>query len=168
MKITKSILKTMIKKELNLLNEEDYIVQVGDSISKIADKKGISVSAILGANSNKFDRDKVSDWKRGDRPDKTLDTTSNTAGTRNPNWIYPGETIKLPGPATQNTARAASTTPPRDPVDAVSLPSSTDIEAVVGSETAKEYKEECKEDILKILNVLISVIDSMKAKVEKE
>jgi hypothetical protein len=164
MKITKSILKTMIKKELNLLNEADYTVQVGDSISKIADNEEISVSAILSANSDKFDKTKVSNWRRGDRPGP-LDTTSNTAGTRNPNWIYPGEIIKLPfsSPARE----PVGTGPGRDTTDDIVLPSTGDIEAVVGTETADEYREDCKDSILAVLNALITTIDSMKERVSK-
>ena len=71
MKITKSLLKTMIKKELNLLNEKAHIVKKGESLSIIAAKYGTTVSDILGAN-KQFNRDKLRDWSDNPQtyPDK--------------------------------------------------------------------------------------------------
>jgi len=37
----------------------------------------------------------------------------------------------------------------------------------VGTETADEYREDCKDSILAVLNALITTIDSMKERVSK-
>jgi LysM repeat protein len=165
MKITKNILKTMIKKELNLLNEESYTVKKGDSLSKIAANYGTTVSDILRANSQ-FDSRKLRDWSGP--PNQTYPAKGDVKGgrDRNPNWIYPGETIKLP--ATSPERPKAVQPAPSKILDAPPVPPTDDLQDIVDTETAREYKKECKDDILEILNALISVIDSMKKKVEKK
>lgn len=90
--VKKQVLKRIIKEEISrFLTEASYTVKRGDSLSKIARANNISLDSILSANSQ-FDRALLG--SQGSSPGPN-DRQGNTG--RNPNWIYPGETIQIPG-----------------------------------------------------------------------
>ena len=78
----------------------------------IANKKGVSISVILGAN-QQFAKSKLGKWKRGDKPG---DEDKIGASNRNPNWIYPGEKLTIPSASgSSRTSSRQLQSPPQSP-----------------------------------------------------
>ena len=107
MLLKKQYLKKIIKEELNrILTESAYTVSRGDSLSKIARSHGVSLDALLISNAQ-FDRSLLR--SQGSSPGPN-DREGNTG--RNPNWIYPGETIQIPGSTEGGPSSARASTGP--------------------------------------------------------
>lgn len=117
---------------MNLLNEAPYTVKKGDTLSQIAKDKNIDINDLLAANPQ-FDVNKLGDWKDGDSPgpgDKPGEED------RNPNWIFPGDTIEL------------------------DVAPDSELEG----EVVQEVQKECKTDIIAILDELVIKIDEIRAR----
>jgi LysM repeat protein len=65
------------------------VVQPGDNLTQVAADNGVSLEELLAAN-----------------PQFSQDPASNP-GTRNPDLVYPGEVVFVPGPESKATATAA-------------------------------------------------------------
>jgi dsDNA-specific endonuclease/ATPase MutS2 len=132
MKITRDRLKDIIKREMNLLSEASYTVKRGDTLSQIAKDNNIDINDLLAANPQ-FNADKLDDWSDGDTPD-----TGDKPGEqdRNPNWIFPGDTIEL----------------------------EVSPDAELEAEVVDEVQNECKADINTILDELITKIEEIRVR----
>ncbi len=132
MKITRDRLKDIIKREMKLLNEASYTVKKGDTLSQIAKDRNIDINDLLTANPQ-FDVNKLGKWEDGDRPgpgDKPGEQD------RNPNWIFPGDTIEL------------------------DVAPDSELEG----EVVDEVQGECKADINAILDELVSKIEEIRVR----
>ena len=142
MKITRGELRQIIREQV-LLNEKSYKVQVGDTMHGIASKHSVSIGALLDKN-KQFDKSKLSDWKRGDKPDPSSDRPGATSG-RNPNWIYPGESIEIPsGTGSSKSQATASTVRPKSPAPgAGSAPPVADNQSLATAAAKEEKSDPC-------------------------
>ena len=86
MKLTRRQLRKIIK-------EEAVTVKSGDTMYDIAKANNVGIDALLAANPQ-FDASQLGNWKRGDTPG---DADVVGGSNRNPNWIYPGDKLNIPG-----------------------------------------------------------------------
>jgi len=144
MKITRRQLRSIIKS--SLLNEQ-YVVKTGDTMYDIARDQGVGISDLLAANPQ-FSASKLGDWQRGDTPGPG-DRVG--ASNRNPNWIYPGDTLNIPG----GGGLEAPATPSGQPRAGV-----VDTDGTLGDIAAQalgqEFVDACAEEKIEMLNRIIS------------
>jgi len=150
MKITRGYLRRLIKEELNLLNEAPHTVVPRDTMYGIARDHGVSIRALLDANP-KFDAGKLGDFvKNVSRPGPG--DYLNAPPGRNPNWIFPGDTIQIPAAGGGGGTRSGGTG---------SVRGSAAVKAV-----ADEVLDQCTLDTLELLDRIAEFIEELKVEYE--
>ena len=146
MKITRRQLRSIIKS--SLLSEQ-YTVKVGDTMYDIARKLGVGIADLLDAN-QQFNASKLGDWQRGDTPgpgDRVGESN------RNPNWIYPGDTLSIPGEGSGEAPEA-----PEGQPGAGDSTTEGPLGQVATAALGREFVDACTQEKIQMLDNIITYI----------
>ena len=147
------------RKLFNMINSymlrEDYQVKTGDTMYDIAKELDVSLSSLIAANPQ-FDPAKLSNWKRGDSP-----APGDYVGAedRNPNWIYPGDQLNVPG----QKGGAAPPAPEGAPEAGIPFDTSGALGDVAAKALGQEFVDQCTKEKLELLSTIESFISDKKA-----
>ena len=156
MKITRRKLRSIIK---STLLSEQYTVKVGDTMYDIARDQGVGIADLLKANPQ-FSAAKLGKWQMGDTPGEG-DRVG--ASDRNPNWIYPGDRLNIPGEAGGETP----TTPTGQP-GAGALGTEGTLGDVAAEALGQEFVDACTKEKIQMLNRIIAYVVEMRDNLTSE
>ena len=150
MKITRRKLRSIIKSSIL---REQYTVKVGDTMYDIARDQGIGIADLLDANPQ-FSASKLGQWQAGDTPGEG-DRVG--ASNRNPNWIYPGDTLNIPG----ESEGSVPDTPEGQP-GAGTASTSGNLGAVAAEALGQEFVDACTQEKIQMLDDIIIYITDLR------
>ena len=150
MKITRRKLRSIIKSSIL---REQYTVKVGDTMYDIAQDLGVGLSDLIAANPQ-FSAAKLPDWSMGDRPGEG-DYVGAT--NRNPNWIYPGDQLSVPG----ESGGQAPETPEGQP-GAGDSTTEGPLGQVATAALGKEFVDACTQEKIQMLDDIIIYITDLR------
>jgi len=159
MKIEIGKLREIISEEVTRMVEQ-YVVQPQDTMYDIAREQGVGIADLLAANPQ-FSASKLGDWFFGDVPG---DGDYVGASNRNPNWIYPGDTINIPGegggevPETPEGQPGAGTVPS----------TSGNLGDVVADALGEEFVDACTQEKIQMLNDLIMHVSDVRDQLSQQ
>ena len=159
MKIEIGKLKQIISEEVARMDEQ-YVVQPGDTMYDIAQDLGVGLSDLIAANPQ-FSAAKLPDWTMGDRPGEG-DYVGAT--NRNPNWIYPGDQLSIPGQEGGVVPRE----PDGQPGAGTQPPTSGNLGDVVADALGEEFVDACTQEKIQMLNDLIMHVSEVRDQLSQE